>query len=584
MHMVNRELKHVTHKLSKGHTKDVLFIKERLIDENGVNTPNLRIVENYKRPFWITKSIYRNHKQVKEAEYFDRLTRFESTESDLAHNIFKALKSPKFGRVSMRDVKTNRDHMYVYGADIDHTTLLTLEYRGKNEKITPSIIGFLDIENHPYRKIISVITFAVRYGDDVISHTWINKEEADLVTPEIVIPQLLKKHLPDKLPKEFDFDKIQFNINSFNNEKDLLVAMFKTLHETDMDILSGWNFLYDIKEIRNACERNGLNPHKMFSHPSIPDEHCFLRIQEAPMTKTKENGDVVSVPIEERWNKFYCPAMFKIIDAMSGYKYIRLQQPKLKGGYSLDNVMRDIGLFGKLNIVELPIMSKVDWHIVMLEQHTMAYMAYNVWDTLGLIYKDMIDKDLQIKLPLLSNISSFDKFNSVPNRTFDDFYKFYLDEGMVLANKLVLKPELKSLGRDDWTVTVNLWKLDKTSFEPMITTPYLLPIPDEANIRLNRLISAGYLPEQYMNMGRVTTDCFELDLSAAYPSVASYINASADTVKREIFEIGNIDKEVFRECNINLVTGVVADQRYCELMFNMPTLRELELAVEKEIV
>ena len=581
--MNKRELKHVTHRKKTSNSKDVTFLKERITLEDGTVIPNLKIIEDYKRPFYITKPIYRNHKQVKEAESIDKLDKYYSTESDMPHAIFKALKKPKFGRANMRDVKVSSDHMYVYGADVDPSTILSLEYKDKSDIITPSKVGFLDIENHPYRKILSVVTFVHRDEEKVFVYTWINKMEANVYAPEVAVPNLLKQHLPKELPDEFVFDNIKFNITMHENERELLLSMFKLIHSIDIDILSGWNFLYDIKEIRDACVRNGLNPHHMFSHPSVPDEHRFLTILEAPATKTKENGDTVSVPIEERWNKFHCPAMFKIVDAMSSYKYIRLQQAKLKGGYSLDNVMNSIGLFGKLNIVELPIMSKLDWHIEMLEKHTMAYIAYNVWDSLGLLYKDMIDKDLQIKLPLLSGISSFDKFNSVPNRIYDDFYKFYLEDDMIIANKLVLKPELESLGRDDWTVTVNLWKLDNTSFEPMIQDDYVLEAPKDCGSNLDRLIKSGYIDYNIMNPGRVSTDNMELDLSAAYPSVASYINASADTVKREIYKIENIHKETFREANINLITGIVADNQYCIDMFNLPDLYEIESQMQEEM-
>jgi len=581
MSVIDREFKHATyHKISD--TEDVHFIKEIKTHDDGTIEPTLTMRVNYERPFWVTKKPYRNHKQVKECEAIHKLDKFMSTESGLPKAIMKALRHPKFGNVSMRDVKMHPDSIYVYGADVDSITMLNLEYEEYGNKITPFSVGFLDIENNVDTGIISVITFIYRNTKDkrIKCITVINKQEmTDIHDAQSRVVNRFKEVLPNEVPKGFDVNDIDFAVSMHDEEKSLLEHLFSNIHKTNIDLLAGWNFLYDVSNMMKACIRVGIDYNRLFSHPSVPDKYKFLTIQEAASTKVKETGEVVSVPREERWHRFNSASMFKMVDYMAAFKFIRLQEHKLRGGYGFDNVMKSVGLGGKLKTVDLPPMSKYDWHKLMSRKYQLDYIVYNIWDTLGLLLKDEKDTDLSVKMPLLNEISSLNKFNSNPNRIYDKFYKLYLEEEKILANKLINKPELESLGREDWTITVNLWKYDPMFFQDIFEKNYTLDMPiDECSIK--KLQDTGYSVNKSTSLSRLVMLLMDLDVTSSYPSCCEALNVSADTCVRELIDISNskgaIEKEIMKHENIGLITGVGQDLSYASTMFNLPTLRELD--------
>ena len=63
---------------------DIHVVKELITYEDGTTKRNLRMITNYKRPFWVTKEHYRNHKQKKESEELKKLNEYYCTQSDLA--------------------------------------------------------------------------------------------------------------------------------------------------------------------------------------------------------------------------------------------------------------------------------------------------------------------------------------------------------------------------------------------------------------------------------------------------------------------------------------------------------------------
>src|SRR5690606_19043148 len=106
--------------------------------------PRLRMIENFKRPFWITKPGFRNHKEKKEWETMDRLQRFESTQCKLQQAVCNALNKPYFQGGMMM---LNRDP-YIYGTDISLAGLLKYKYQKSfPECVSPSSrVAALDTE------------------------------------------------------------------------------------------------------------------------------------------------------------------------------------------------------------------------------------------------------------------------------------------------------------------------------------------------------------------------------------------------------------------------------------------------------
>ena len=123
--VVARECKFVTHIRANENRPDIHLIKERIYFSDGTSKPNLRILENYKRPFYITKEPYRNHKQKKEHESLIKVNEYWSTQSELVKEASKRLgiisRNPTY-----RDVALSP---YIYGTDIDSRVFLKYQYR-----------------------------------------------------------------------------------------------------------------------------------------------------------------------------------------------------------------------------------------------------------------------------------------------------------------------------------------------------------------------------------------------------------------------------------------------------------------------
>lgn len=68
---------------------------------------------------------------------------------------------------------------------------------------------------------------------------------------------------------------------------------------------------------------------------------------------------------------------------------------------------------------------------------------------------------------------------------------------------------------------------------------------------------------------------YDSDAVSAYPTATSITNVSKETTKRELISIKDIDEEVFRAQNLNLVLGRVNAIEYCTTMFNMPKPEDL---------
>ena len=60
---------------------DYHLVKEVIHTEDGRVYPNVRILKNFKRPFYTTKIRFRDHQQKREKEKLERLDKWESKQS-----------------------------------------------------------------------------------------------------------------------------------------------------------------------------------------------------------------------------------------------------------------------------------------------------------------------------------------------------------------------------------------------------------------------------------------------------------------------------------------------------------------------
>lgn len=551
-----RECKFVTYIPNLDTTDDdIHVIKEYITDDNGNRTPNLRIIKNFQRPFWITKPHLRNHKQKKESESMDRLNKYTSTQKLLHKAIATRLEDFKISNPkSMRDVSVSP---YLYGTDVDSRAIIKKMYLDKYpDNVTPYSVATLDIEIDVDTRELLLITVAFQNEVYVCINSSLVKNRYNVISE---LNYLYNKYIP----------KTELNKNIIptfeilDNELEIVKHSINKLHSWKSDFVAIWNINFDIPFILSICKKYGVDPKDIFSDPSIPKEYRYFSYKQGINRRVTASGVPKLITPEEQWHTITAPSSFYWIDAMCTYWYVRVGGKKVPGGYSLDNILNKVlgKEFKKLkfedsdrgNIVG------VDWHKYMVTNKPLEYIIYNIWDTLSMLELDNKTKDLAISINALCGISSFDIFNSGPKKIVDAIHFFYLDNNRVLGvrSKVNAKDE-----EDDDLLGLAGW----------------IMILDAEAMKDNKGYFIKEDPKATTNIRFAT---FDYDAVSSYPSNTRAANVSRDTTSREIIDIEGVDMEVAKLENINLFFGNVNSLSYCKNMFNFPTLQELDKLIKK---
>jgi len=407
-----RECKHITYiPAVDDYREDTYVIKELIHYKDGTHKPNLRIMSNLKRSFYLTKPHYRNHKQKKESELLSKLNIYHATESDLGKIIASRLGPPYIGKTALRDVQSSP---YLYGIDVNSKSIM----------------------------IITLATFDRIY-------TVATKEY--LKNSTNIVPQidyLYNKYAPETEIK----NHIHREFEEAENELDAIKKIFKKAHEWKPDFVAIWNITYDLPYMLDVLRKNYIKPEDIFSDPNIPKHLRYFRFKEGMKQKLTDSGKYTPINIEEQWHYVECPAHFYFIDAMSAHRYIRVGGKTMPGGYSLDNILeQELGEdFKKLKFDNNPKYKGIEWHKYMSREKPLEYIVYNMWDVMSMLVLDKKTKDLSHVITLLAGISPYDIFNSGPKKIIDAMHYYYLNQGEVLAAKPCKVEDDSMLNLSNW--------------------------------------------------------------------------------------------------------------------------------------
>ena len=143
---IKKEFIHSTYCRNKENfDSDALIVKEVLHHPDGSKKRNLKIVENYQRPFWVLKPEHRLYKDKREYEFIERLDKYYSNQAQLPKNVYRRLEDkPPFGYIRMSDMT---ESPYLYGTDVSPNVLLRDEYINTYGMIqTEASVAVLDYE------------------------------------------------------------------------------------------------------------------------------------------------------------------------------------------------------------------------------------------------------------------------------------------------------------------------------------------------------------------------------------------------------------------------------------------------------
>lgn len=427
------------------------YIKEIVHLKNGKTVPRLIYIENYKRPFYITKPGYRTYKQHKEWEDLHKVDKFTCRQCDLTNSIANALGKRGF-RGSYKMVV--RDP-YVYGSDIPSTALIKRKYRKRfPDVVTPYSVAVLDTEADMIHGHKETIMCSVTMKDKAV----IVIQKASLKgfsNPVDRIYKAIDKYLingDEKISSALKNRNINFKVLIAENEFDIFKIIFQYIHEWKPDFLAIWNMHYDINKIIECCKKYNVDPKYLFSDPDVPDEYKYFKFQEGQSQKVSDSGKATSLDFHRQWHSVITPASYWVIDPMCLYKQIRIGAQE-EESYSLDFLLNKVLKLSKLKFKEADAYEKAEWHIFMQSYHMIEYAVYNLWDCISVELFDEKTLDMQLSIAAQAVDSGFDVFNKMPRRIveyLDDFIKPAQKVMGTSSDQMVDEINNKILGVDGW--------------------------------------------------------------------------------------------------------------------------------------
>lgn len=539
--IVNKECRFVVH-IPNG-KKDLHFIKENLQYKDGTSKPNVRLIQDFKRSFYVTKKAFRNHEDKKEAENLKNLDEFKCTQNDLEMSICKALNIYKKNN-SLRAIS---ESPYLYGADIASTALIKKNYDKLTKTQTPFSVAVFDVETDVLNNTGEIILATISFKDKIYTAI-----KSSFIKDKINI----EKHILDKsniyLKEYIDNRNIKLEIEVFDKEIDLVINAVKKAHEWKPDFLTAWNIEFDMGKILDACKKANIDPKEFMCDPIVPEQYRYFKFSKGQSKKIKANGVVNPIPPQERWHTVFCPSSFYWVDAMGVYKRVRTAEQQ-EASYSLDFILNKNLNITKLKFDEIKNLKGLEWHYTMQKDYKIEYILYNIFDCISVELLDEKTKDLAIKMPMLSGYSDFKDFKSQPRKLVDSLHFFYLEN----YNKVIATTSGDMEEESDESVNLNDWVVTLPTH--LLTEQGLRIVEQSKNIPTN-----------------IYTHVYDSDVASGYPNGGIVFNISKETTVKELVSIEGVSEFDKKMGTINFSAGYVNSLEICNKLLGMPTLEDWE--------
>lgn len=522
---------------------DYHLVKETIVYEDGTEEPNLRLIKDFKRPFWVTKKGFRNHQSKKSTETLDKLDEYWCTQSSLRDSVAAAL-----GKSWSNDhLRKLANSPYLYGADISSTVFIKKKYQDKYPDTTTlfSVCAF-DVETDMVAGHEEIMMATVTMGSKVFTAVRTDAVKG-ISSPIKKIDEKMELYLGEYIKSR----KLECETVIVENELDVVFACINKAHEWKPDFLSIWNMDFEMTRILKACEKAGVDPANIFSDPDIHKSLRFFKYKQGSDKQTTASGKVKPRNMADRWHTVFAPSSFYVIDAMCTYRQLRLAKAE-EVSYSLDSILeKNLGI-RKLKFKEADHLVGAEWHEFMQTNYPVEYIVYNRFDVISMLILDEKILDLRLSLPKAADLSHFSNFSSQPTKVCIR-YHFYLEKnGSVIGttgSEMQEEADTKTMDLEDWILALDAGLNDETGIKNLIEDDELA-----TNIRL----------------------CvYDSDVSSGYPSAEIAANSSKETTKREVVEIEGIDMYVAKMSGIDLVNGHVNAAEYCQTLMNLPSFDNL---------
>ncbi len=527
---------------SKYKNSDIIFVKENVHLKDGSKQTNTRIIKNYERPFWITNKGARDHVDKLQWEKQENLREYQSTQWELASRIHRALQLPGFDRGLMHELSSP----YVYGANISPTALLRKQYRTKfpNAKSPKADVAILDTETNVVDGSQEVILISLTIKEKVFLGIRRDFLKSSKQMDEIERQRVLDK-LNYYLSEHIEKRNIKFEIFFGDTSGELCHECLQAAHKWRPDFVAIWNMDFDISKMEMALRKDGFDPADSFCDPTVPREYRKFKYHPGPTMKVTHSGSKRPLSAAEKWPTTECVASFFIIDAMCLYGRLRTASGK-EPSYALDAILKKNIKMGKLKFTATDHLDKLQWHIVMQRDYPYEYIAYNVFDCIGVELLDEKTGDISSAFIPQCEDSDWQDFNSGPTQIADGMHFHCLENGYVAGTVGGdLRTELDNfvVGPKGWIVTLGAYLAQDIGINLIKDLPH----------------------KQTM----ATIHNADLDIEGTYPSIQEKTNACRGSAIREIASIEGLSEYEKRLIGVNLSAGVVNSCAISEKAFKL---------------
>ncbi len=548
--LLGYECKHISYSTDKAKKNDFVLIKEVVHTKDGKQIPRLRMYENFKRPIYITREQHRNHQEKKEYEDLSKVQKWMTSDIEMAkmiqHGLGYRFPDPK------RSLKQVCKSPYVYWADLKVTTYIKERYMRKWSNLTSfNRIAILDIETNEMQGTKEPLIVGVVCDNQIhlAMPRWYEEHCKGTDTINAKCHDLLSKvPFTDKKKGEYTKDLIkdyEIHYHVYETVGYAIKALMTAVHAMLPDFLVIWNMDFDITKILDQLKAEGIPPEDVFCHPDVPEQYRNVWYKRDEAKKKTESKTLTKAPADQ-WHVLYCQASFYVIDAMSLFKKIRTHEGN-RPSYKLSSILGgEVGV-GKMDIPGLEYNDNLDWHVDAQKQFPAEYCAYNIMDDLLIKELDKKTADLASAVTILSGISMFDIFPSLPKRICDAYTYFLLDDNKVIG----------CVGADI-----------KNSFDEEVigTTGWIVTLAAHMNAENGLHCIAESATMKTAFRGQVA----DADLTQAYPSATNMLNQSRETTCIELIDIEGVPEAARRRAGINLTAGKVNAMEIANEMFLLP--------------
>lgn len=552
--IIGKECRHairtVSNKFKKPYRDDFILIKEIQHWSDGSRTCSLVPIKNFKRPYWITKEKYRNHKQKKTREWESKVDLKTATQQGLVHEALKALGDPYRRCYGIKDLASDP---YIYGLDITPTSLIKKKYDDQwPDAKSMAEVAILDVETDVIRGDEEIDIISITWGKRSITSVtkkWLEtgegkmSEEAFLAKAEDYCRKRIKEVLPDR--------EVNYEVHVDNTPLDAIKRVIGWAHEHKPDIIAGWNLDYDIKCMIRDIDTYGGDKAEIFSDPSVPDEFKFFDYVRDLDKKETASGKVQSKEWFDQWHTLVAPASFYFIDQAALFRNIRFAGGKIAGGMGLDNILSKFTKLRKLkDKYNYDHLAQLKWHQVMSGKHKLEYLAYNLVDCIGceVLDEQAKVKDLKLTLGIATRLSD---------------YKDYMRQPKVLMNTAfhVCRRTKRVIGSTSSNVQLPIDAFVVKRKEWIVTLP-------AHNVARNGLTALKGFKK---HRTRIWLGAYDIDVKSAYPYGQYILNASRETTVLEVVGIGDLTEKQKRRVGMLLSGGTTNAAEICQTVYKVPT-------------